>query len=40
MHAEDGEAETGINGGPGTDTAYYDGTLDPNPVATEVKIPV
>jgi Ca2+-binding RTX toxin-like protein len=40
FHADDGEADTGINGGPGADTAHYDGALDPNPVATETKLPV
>lgn len=39
MRADDDEADTTINGGPGTDTAYYDAGLDPAPLATENKIP-
>lgn len=39
MRADDDAADTSINGGPGTDTAYYDLGLDPNPTATETKIP-
>jgi Ca2+-binding RTX toxin-like protein len=39
MRADDDEADTNINGGPGTDTAYYDLGLDPVPTATENKIP-
>jgi Ca2+-binding RTX toxin-like protein len=38
MFAQDDEADTQLNGGPGTDTAYYDTGVDPNPVATEIKI--
>ncbi|MGH3037173.1 MAG: calcium-binding protein [Gaiellaceae bacterium] len=37
--ATDGEAETQLNGGPGTDTAHYDTALDPSPVAVENRIP-
>lgn len=40
FRADDAEADTSINGGPGVDTAYYDGALDPNPLATETKIAV
>ncbi len=39
MHAEDDAADVSINGGGGVDTAYYDLGLDPNPGATENKIP-
>ena len=39
MHADDDEADPSINGGPGTDTAYYDLGIDPSPSATETKIP-
>jgi len=39
MRADDDEADTNINGGPGTDTAYYDLGVDPVPTATENKIP-
>ena len=35
IYAEDGEADTQVNGGPGTDTAYYDIGLDATPVAVE-----
>jgi len=35
IFAEDGEADGPINGGPGTDTAYYDVGLDATPVAVE-----
>jgi hypothetical protein len=39
FHA-DGEADTSINGGPGTgDTAFSDGALDPNPVGSRSRIP-
>lgn len=37
--ATDGETDTQINGGPGTDTAHYDATLDPAPVAVENRVP-
>jgi Ca2+-binding RTX toxin-like protein len=39
IHADDDLADTAINGAQGTDTAYYDLGVDPNPVATEVRIP-
>jgi Ca2+-binding RTX toxin-like protein len=39
VHADDGEADGLINGGGGTDTAFYDGGLDPNPIAVENKFP-
>ncbi len=39
MRADDDLADSTINGGPGTDTAYYDLGIDPNPLATESKIP-
>ena len=39
FHAVDGEADALLNGGPGTDTAFYDGALDPTPVAVENRIP-
>jgi Ca2+-binding RTX toxin-like protein len=35
IFAEDGEADGPINGGAGTDTAFYDIGLDPTPVAVE-----
>ncbi|HEU4450253.1 MAG TPA: calcium-binding protein [Gaiellaceae bacterium] len=35
IHAEDGEADSQINGGAGTDTASYDIGLDPAPIAVE-----
>jgi Ca2+-binding RTX toxin-like protein len=38
IHADDAEADTSINGGPGTDTAYLDSGLDPTAVAVENKI--
>jgi Ca2+-binding RTX toxin-like protein len=38
LRANDGQADTAINGGSGTDTAYYDGALDPGPSAVENKI--
>jgi Ca2+-binding RTX toxin-like protein len=37
--ATDGEADTQMNGGPGTDTAHYDAAVDPTPVAVENRIP-
>ena len=41
FHAADGEADTTINGGPGTDdTAFYDALLDPLPTAVEHRNPV
>ena len=36
--AFDGQADTQINGGPDTDTSYYDPGLDPNPSASERSI--
>ncbi len=38
IHAQDDEADTLINGGPGIDTAYYDEQVDANPVAVENRI--
>ena len=40
IHADDGEADSTINGGPEIDTAYYDAGLDPTPVAVENRIAV
>jgi len=41
IHADDGEADSSMNGGPGVDTAHYDGGgLDPTPVAVENRIAV
>jgi Ca2+-binding RTX toxin-like protein len=37
IYAEDDEADTSINGGPGVDDAYYDEGVDANPVAVENK---
>jgi Ca2+-binding RTX toxin-like protein len=39
LRANDGQADTAINGGAGIDTAFYDGALDPGPSAVENKIP-
>lgn len=39
FHATDGEADVLLNGGPGTDTAFYDAAHDPTPVAVENRIP-
>jgi Ca2+-binding RTX toxin-like protein len=39
LFADDDEADTQINGGPGSDTAYYDLGIDPGPSAVEVLIP-
>jgi chitodextrinase len=39
MHADDGQADTAINGAQGNDTVYYDFGRDPVPVATEIRIP-
>jgi Ca2+-binding RTX toxin-like protein len=39
-HADDGEADSSINGAQGIDTVYYDGGLDPFPVAVENRIAV
>jgi Ca2+-binding RTX toxin-like protein len=38
LDADDGEADTSFNGGPGTDTLYYDAGIDPSPSAVEIKI--
>ncbi len=38
LRANDGQADTSINGGAGIDTAFYDAALDPNPSAVENKI--
>jgi Ca2+-binding RTX toxin-like protein len=40
LRANDGEADSNLNGGPGTDTAYFDLGVDPSPVAVETSIPV
>jgi Ca2+-binding RTX toxin-like protein len=40
IFADDGEADLQINGGAGTDTAYYDAGVDPTPVAVENRIAV
>jgi Ca2+-binding RTX toxin-like protein len=37
--AFDGVADTQLNGGSGIDTAHYDATLDPTPLAVENRIP-
>ena len=39
FRAVDGAADAQLNGGPGTDTAFYDGALDPTPVAVENRLP-
>ncbi len=38
LDADDGEADTSFNGGPGTDTLHYDLGLDPGSSAVEIKI--
>jgi Ca2+-binding RTX toxin-like protein len=38
--AVDSAADTLLNGGPGVDTAHYDGGVDPTPVAVENHFPV
>jgi Ca2+-binding RTX toxin-like protein len=38
LRGDDDEADTNLNGGPGTDTAHYDAGIDPAPVATEIEI--
>ena len=38
--AVDGAADTQLNGGSGIDTAHYDATLDPSPLAVENRFPV
>jgi Ca2+-binding RTX toxin-like protein len=40
VFADDGEADSTINGGAGIDTAYYDAGLDPTPAAVENRIAV
>ncbi|MGH3072851.1 MAG: calcium-binding protein [Gaiellaceae bacterium] len=40
FHANDGEADTVVNGGPGIDTATYDGALDTSILAVENRIAV
>jgi Ca2+-binding RTX toxin-like protein len=40
FHAVDGAADVLLNGGPGVDTAHYDGGVDPNPTAVEHKLPI
>jgi len=37
--AADGVADAQLNGGPGVDTAHYDGALDPVPLAVENHLP-
>lgn len=39
FRAADGEADGQMNGGPGTDTAYYDADLDPAPLFIENLVP-
>ncbi len=39
LDAVDAEAESNLNGGPGTDTARYDAGIDPPPVAVENHLP-
>jgi Ca2+-binding RTX toxin-like protein len=39
FHAGDGQADTGLNGGAGVDTAYYDGALDTSIFAVENRFP-
>ena len=39
LDADDGEADTQISGGAGTDTAFYDAGIDPAPIAVEHAIP-
>jgi Ca2+-binding RTX toxin-like protein len=39
LRADDDEADTIINGSQGTDTAYFDQGVDPQPVAVEVLVP-
>jgi Ca2+-binding RTX toxin-like protein len=40
FNANDGEADTSLSGGPGVDTAYYDGALDTSIFAVENRFPV
>ena len=37
--AVDGVADSLLSGGSGTDTAYYDASLDPTPLAVENRVP-
>jgi hypothetical protein len=37
--AVSGVADAQLNGGPGVDTAHYDGALDPVPLAVENHLP-
>jgi Ca2+-binding RTX toxin-like protein len=39
LRAVDGEADLQLNGGPGTDTAFYDAAFDPRPAAVENRFP-
>jgi Ca2+-binding RTX toxin-like protein len=39
LRADDDEADALLNGGPGSDTAYFDQGIDPSPVAVEVPVP-
>ena len=39
IRADDDEADTNVNGGPGTDTAHFDQGVDVDPVAVETEIP-
>lgn len=39
LRADDDAADTNVNGGRGSDTAYYDAGIDPQPVAVEVLVP-
>ena len=38
FYAQDGEADSSMNGGAGNDTAYYDSGLDAAPIAVETLI--
>lgn len=40
LFAVDGAADSLINGGSGTDTAHYDASLDPTPLAVENRVPL
>jgi Ca2+-binding RTX toxin-like protein len=39
LRADDDEADTNLNGGPGSDTVHYDVGVDPTPVAVETLVP-
>jgi Ca2+-binding RTX toxin-like protein len=39
LRADDDEADTNLNGGPGSDTVHYDAGVDPTPVAVETLVP-